>query len=120
MKRKICIIFISMICLLTFITNTSNALSITDLNGDITTDQYGNPIDTINVETIGNQALTIISTIGSIASVIILIVLGIKYMTGSVEEKATYKKSLLPYLVGAILVFGACVIYKIFYNLDIF
>lgn len=33
-------------------------------------------------------------------------ILGIKYMLGSTEQKATYKKSMLPYLVGAVLLFG--------------
>ena len=34
-------------------------------------------------------------------------VLGIKYMVGSAEEKASYKKTMMPYIVGAILLFGA-------------
>ena len=34
-------------------------------------------------------------------------ILGIKYMLGSVEEKASYKKSMMPYLIGSVLIFGA-------------
>ena len=37
----------------------------------------------------------------------ILIVLGIKYMMGSTAEKAEYKKTLMPYFIGALLIFGA-------------
>ena len=44
--------------------------------------------------------------IGTILSVTVLIVLGIKYMLGSVEERAEYKKSMMPYLIGAIMIFG--------------
>lgn len=47
-----------------------------------------------------------ISGIGMAVSVITLVVLGIKYMVGSIEEKAEYKKSMMPYLVGAFLVFS--------------
>lgn len=47
-----------------------------------------------------------VSGIGVAVSVITLVVLGIKYMVGSVEEKAEYKKSMIPYLVGAFFVFG--------------
>lgn len=47
-----------------------------------------------------------ISGIGIAVSVITLVVLGIKYMVGSVEEKAEYKKSMIPYIVGAFFVFG--------------
>ena len=34
-------------------------------------------------------------------------VIGIKYMMGSAEEKAEYKKTMLPYLIGAIILFAA-------------
>ena len=59
------------------------------------------------VISIGNQLIGILQVIGIIIAVIILIVLGIKYMMGSAEEKAEYKKTLVPYLVGALLIFGA-------------
>ncbi len=61
--------------------------------------------------------LGVVQTVGSVISIICLIVLGIKYMMGSVEEKANYKKTLLPYVLGAIMVLGISnfinVIYKI-------
>lgn len=47
-----------------------------------------------------------ITVAGTIISVVILVMIGIKYMLGSVEEKAEYKKSLMGYVVGAILLFG--------------
>lgn len=47
-----------------------------------------------------------ISGIGMAVSVITLVVLGIKYMVGSIEERAEYKKSMIPYLIGAFFVFG--------------
>lgn len=46
---------------------------------------------------------TTIQTIGVILSVIVIGLLGIKYMTGSVEEKADYKKSMIPFLVGTVM-----------------
>ena len=72
--------------------------------------------DTAGIQNIGNQIVTIISTIGSIVSVIVLIVLGIKYMMGSAEEKAEYKKTLLPYIIGAGLVFAASAIAGIIFG----
>ena len=65
---------------------------------------------------VGNQIVTILTTIGIIASVIVLIVLGIKYMMGSAEEKAEYKKTMMPYVIGAALVFAASAIAGILYN----
>ena len=34
-------------------------------------------------------------------------------MMGSASEKAEYKKTMIPYLVGSILIFGASVITKV-------
>lgn len=58
-------------------------------------------------EEIGNLVLGAIQNIGTFTAVGILMILGIKYMLGSTEEKASYKKSMLPYFIGAILLFGA-------------
>ena len=69
-----------------------------------------------DVTNVGNQIVTILTTIGIIASVIILIVLGIKYMMGSAEEKAEYKKTMMPYVIGAALVFAASAIANILYS----
>ena len=33
-------------------------------------------------------------------------IIGVKYMFGSVEQKAEYKSSLIPWLIGAAMVFG--------------
>lgn len=51
--------------------------------------------------------------IGIIVAVIVGSILGIKYMVGSAEEKAEYKETLLVYLIGCIVVFGAFGIWKI-------
>ena len=61
--------------------------------------------------------LGVVQTVGSVISVICLIVLGIKYMMGSAEEKAEYKKTLLPYAIGAVFVFGAGVITTVLFNI---
>lgn len=66
---------------------------------------------------IGNSIIGTITVIASIISVIALIVLGIKYMLGSVEERAEYKKVLWPYFIGAIMVFGITNIINLIINL---
>ena len=63
--------------------------------------------NTDGIQKIGNQIISILSTVGSIISVIVLIILGLKYMMGSAEEKASYKKTMVPYIVGAALLFAA-------------
>mgnify|MGYP004611971813 CR=1 FL=1 len=63
--------------------------------------------DTDEFKTFGEKIIGGIQAIGSLIAVGILVVLGIKYMLGSAEEKAEYKKTMIPYIVGAILVFSA-------------
>ncbi len=69
------------------------------------------------VKNFGNNILGMVSTGASVLAVIILIVLGVKYMMGSAEEKAEYKKTLLPYAIGAVFVFGAGVICSVLFNI---
>ena len=54
-----------------------------------------------------NSFVGIVVTVGVVISAVTLGILGIKYMLGSVEERAEYKKSMAPYLVGSILLFSA-------------
>lgn len=69
-----------------------------------------------DIQNYGGKILGAVTTAGIVLSVIILSVLGIKYMLGSAEEKAEYKKTLMPYLIGAALIFGASTVANIVYN----
>ncbi len=69
--------------------------------------------DNSGIATVGQKIVSIISTIGVVVAVIVLLVIGIKYMIGSASEKAEYKKTMIPYLVGALLIFGASAIAKV-------
>lgn len=68
------------------------------------------------IATIGGNIVNMLTTAGIVIAVIVLLILGIKYMMGSASEKAEYKKTMIPYLVGAVLVFGASAIAKAIAN----
>lgn len=53
---------------------------------------------------------------GAIAGVLIITIFGIKYMMGSLEEKAEYKKSMIPLIVGIVVVMGATTIANLLVN----
>lgn len=63
--------------------------------------------------------LGILNIIGFIVSVITIILIGLKYMLGSVEEKASYKKVMIPWLIGAFLVFTVTTLPNMLYNIGI-
>lgn len=62
---------------------------------------------------IANLITGIIYYAGIFISVGALMIIGIKYMLGSVEEKAQYKEVMMPYIIGAVLLFGGVNILKI-------
>ena len=54
---------------------------------------------------------------GAIGGVLIISIFGIKYMMGSLEEKAEYKKTMIPFVVGAIVLILAPQIAKLIFNI---
>lgn len=54
---------------------------------------------------------------GAIAGVLIITIFGIKYMMGSLEEKAEYKKSMIPFVVGAVVLIAAPQIAKLIFSI---
>lgn len=63
------------------------------------------------------KILGIIQVFGSVVSVLALVIIGIKYMLGSVEEKAKYKETMLPYIVGCIILFAITNIVTVLYKI---
>ena len=51
-----------------------------------------------------------------ICSVAALMLIGIKYMFSSIEEKAEYKKTFIVYIVGVVLAFGITGLVEVVYN----
>ena len=117
-KRKIfkIIFFVILTILMIFtITNKSHAIDFNPNNwapNSTTSAQGAN-----RVLEIGNDIVGVIQLVGSFVSVGVLVVLGIKYMMGSVEEKASYKKAMMPYLIGAIMLFAITNILAIVMNI---
>lgn len=71
---------------------------------------------TNEITNVGNSIVGILQVVGIVLSVVVLIVLGIKYMMGSAEEKAEYKKTMMPYIVGAALIFAASALAQVIYQ----
>ena len=72
--------------------------------------------DNEEAKAIGNVIVWLVRTIGESGAVIMLLIIGIKYILGSVEEKAEYKKSMWPYILGAILIFSGAALTDIIYK----
>ncbi len=116
MKKTVKIIstLLLVVMLVTSIAGTVFADSTTDvldkLKGDGT-------VETSSLTTVGNNVVTIINVVGIVIAVIILLIIGIKYMIGSASEKAEYKKTMIPYIVGAVLIFAGTSLVRVIYSL---
>ena len=76
----------------------------------------GNNTDISKIADKSGVILGIIQVIGTVISVIALIIIGIKYMLGSLEQRAEYKKTMLTYIIGVILVFAVTFLPGFIYN----
>ncbi len=102
MKKSIKIVSVALMILAMILVSTSV------FAGDFRPNQVTmNTSDTGTVQSVGSRILGIVRVVGTIVAVGMLIVLGIKYMMGSAEERAEYKKTLFPYFIGAVLIFAA-------------
>lgn len=68
------------------------------------------------LKTTTQNILTIVAYLCYTAAVILLIMLGIKYMTAAPDGKAEIKKTAVTYVVGAILVFAAGLVLTLLKN----
>lgn len=113
MKKSVKIISVVLMILAITLISTSvfaSSFQPANLKEDIDTN------NTENVQDIGGRIIGIIQVVGNIVAIAMLIVLGIKYMMGSAEEKADYKKTLFPYFVGAIFIFAAANLAQMVYT----
>lgn len=103
---KIITILLLAIMLISIVTNVFAADGGKLNPGDITA-TYSDSDSATNLKKKAQNIVGMLRNIAVIASVIIITILGVKYMLGSVEEKAEYKKSFMPLIIGIIVVVGA-------------
>lgn len=91
------------IILMTGFTNVAYA-------SDINTDQFKDIYSKTGVSDLDNktgQVIGIVQLAGTGISLIALIILGVRYMLSSPNEKASIKEKLMPYLIGTLIFFAA-------------
>ncbi len=112
MNNKVIKILSSLVIMIMMISVVGAAYAVTP--SQITADPTVQGAD--EIQTLGKSIVGILQTVGVVLSVVILIIIGIKYMMGSAEEKAEYKKTMMPYIVGAALIFAASVLAQVVYQ----
>ena len=70
-------------------------------------------IDDSALEEMSDSIYNLLLIIAIVVAVIVGLVIGIQFMTGSVAQKAKIKETLIPYIAGCIVIFGAFGIWKL-------
>lgn len=70
-------------------------------------------IDDSTLEKMSDSIYNLLLIIAIVVAVIVGLVIGIQFMTGSVAQKAKIKETLIPYIAGCIVIFGAFGIWKL-------
>lgn len=71
-----------------------------------------------NEKKIARTILGYIRNITAVATVIIIAFFGLKFMVGSADERAEYKKSFIPLIIGVFIVLISSTAMQIVWNLD--
>lgn len=69
--------------------------------------QATNPENVDNMTQLVSKILGFLQWFAIIGGILIITILGIKYMMGSLEEKADYKKNFISLVIGIIVIMGA-------------
>lgn len=117
-KEKSIILCISIFLLIVTTSIPVIAFDVKEALGDL--ENYGTVAGNSTIfEEKARTLIGIVQIFGSLCAIICLIILGVKYMMGSVEEKATYKKTLFPYFIGALMVLGITNLLAVIYDVAI-
>ena len=120
MKSKISKIFLILVLVIFMvnITNISFATTLEDvLSGGkdfiSSGENNGVSINSTNLKETSNSIYNTLLMISFVVVAVVGIYLGIKFMMSGVEEKADVKKSLVVFVIGCIVIYGAFGIWKV-------
>lgn len=107
-RKTVVVLFI---LILIFLQYKIFAINASDLKPKFTTHSNG-------FKNFGGTVLGYIRNITAISSVVLIAVFGLKFMVGSVEQKAEYKKHFLPLIIGTVVVLSATTITKAVWDMS--
>ena len=120
MKLSLKMILAVLTALLLVVMINTNAFATstpTQLVEDVRNSGNGIMQNTTDLTNMAGKVLKLIRTATVILGTVIIAFLGIKYMMGSVEEKSEYKKSMMPLVIGIIVVMAATSIASLLFGL---
>lgn len=121
MKKIVIFVCVLTLFLIVIYPTSVKALSIDDIftgaDNFLAGSSGVNTIDNTELHNTSNLLYNVLLGLSMIIAVIVGMVLGIKYMLATSEEKADIKQTLPAYIVSCIVVFGAFSIWKLVINI---
>lgn len=123
MLFKICLITLLILCSLSLYSTTCMAdVSLDDVmkNGNSflgAGSESNTMIDQNDLKSLSNFISGVLLTIAIGVTVITGAIIGLNFITQSIEEKAKVKESMVPWVIGIIVSFGAFTIWEVAVNL---
>jgi len=119
-KSKVIVVLVVLMFALSIIFPlTINAVTSYQINPENYHSDGPNTTDVKDMYRFGGSVAGVIQIVGTIVSVGALIIIGIRYVVASAEEKAEYKERMVPYAIGCVLLFGATNVVNILYKMFI-
>ncbi len=116
MVKKLLVIILMVIAVITYLPNKTLALDNVISSGKNFMSSADPNKEVINQEKLKSTSKTIYNILFAIALVLAVgvgLVIGIQFIFGSVEEQAKVKETLVPYIIGVVIIFSAFTIWKI-------
>lgn len=113
MSRKIFIAFSILIIVIGIISGVSLAKEVNPTEYE----DVGAKLTANRLTKIGGWVFNAVAIVAGGIAVIGITILGIRYMLSSADGKADIKKKLIPFLIGAALVFGVSFVMNIIFNM---
>lgn len=119
---KLNIIIISIFAISIIFSNNVQALGSVFSDADAFLDNpngtaISDTIDEGQLKETSNFMYKLLMAVGIIVMFIVGTIIGIQYMVASAEDKAKVKESLVPYIIGCFVIFGAFTIWSIAVNI---
>ncbi len=118
MKKTLKIILIAMTAVI-LLFGMSQTISFAKVDVDTTLTEVNGATggDIGEASTIGGNIVNWIWGISIVVAVVVLMITGLKFIVGSTQEKAEYKKSLIPLVVGVLILVFATTIVKVLFGM---
>ncbi len=86
--------------------DAGESLDSNTVSGSMTVDDSG-------IQEVSGVMYNAFLIVGIVVAVIVGLIIGIKFMTGNAQEQAKVKETIIPYIAGCIIIFGAYTIWRI-------